>query len=65
MFLTINYPKIKLIDSKIFILNYNINPIYLGLTQNFYQSSRLNEVNTSQFITGDKISEYGIRVSSR
>ena len=65
MFLTINYPKIKLIDNKIFILNCNINPIYLGLSEKFYQPSRLNEVNTSKFITGDKISESGIRVSSR
>jgi len=63
MFLTINYPKIKLIDSKIYILNFN--HIYLGLFEKFNQHSKLKKVNTSKFITCDTINENGIRVSSR
>ena len=61
MFLTINHPKIKLLDSKIFILKCNINPIYLGLSERFYQPCRLNfEVFTSKFITCNHINENGI-----
>jgi len=66
MFLTINYPKIRHIDSKISILKFNINPIYLGLSEIYYHQSRLNfKVNTSKFIICDNINENGIRVSSR
>lgn len=66
MFLTVNYPKIRHIDSKISILKFNINPIYLELSEKFYHQRRLNlKVNTSKFIMCDNINENGIRVSSR
>jgi len=66
MFLTINYPKIKHVDSKVSIFKFNINPIYLELLEMYYHQSRLNfKVHISKFITCDNINENGIRVSSR
>jgi hypothetical protein len=67
MFFTINYPKLRYIDSKISISISKFIAIPTDLLfSEIYYPSRLNfEKNSSKYITGDKINEIGIIVSSR
>ena len=59
MFFSLNYPKLS-------ISRFSLNSIDLVLSETYYHPFMINfERKSSKYITGDRINESGIRVSSR